>query len=193
MKRGGHNLKNLSGKEFGSLKVVRQLESNRQGFARWECLCECGKTIVFSGASLRKGRKSCGCKNYKHSGVNNPNWCGFGQISGSFWKRIRSSAIDRQINFDIIIEDAWNQFEKQGGKCALTGIEIKLCTSHAIHRKDLNLQTASLDRIDSSKGYTKDNIQWVHKDIQRMKSTLEVNRFIELCSMVHFHKGNQSG
>ena len=44
--------------------------------------------------------------------------------------------------------------------------------------------TASLDRIDSSKGYTKSNIQWVHKDINKMKSDFSMLRFLELCYAV---------
>lgn len=41
--------------------------------------------------------------------------------------------------------------------------------------------TASLDRIDSTKGYTEYNIQWVHKLINIAKSTLTNNQFISMC------------
>lgn len=51
----------------------------------------------------------------------------------------------------------WELFLKQRGKCALTGEDLKLGYK--------NNQTASLDRIDNSIGYEKNNIQWVHKDI----------------------------
>jgi len=44
--------------------------------------------------------------------------------------------------------------------------------------------TASLDRIDSSKGYVKDNVQWVHKDINRMKWNFPQDKFVKLCSFV---------
>ena len=45
-------------------------------------------------------------------------------------------------------------------------------------------KTASLDRIDSNKGYTKDNVQFVHKDINWMKQDFEQNKFIEYCKKV---------
>ena len=47
--------------------------------------------------------------------------------------------------------------------------------------------TASLDRIDSSRGYVIDNIQWVHKDINWLKNDWSQKEFIELCSRVANH------
>lgn len=43
---------------------------------------------------------------------------------------------------------------------------------------------ASLDRKDSSVGYTKNNIQWVHKAINRLKTDFNQKKFIELCHLV---------
>ena len=43
---------------------------------------------------------------------------------------------------------------------------------------------ASLDRIDSSKGYVKDNIQWVHKDVQIMKNKFSEDYFKQICCLV---------
>jgi hypothetical protein len=44
--------------------------------------------------------------------------------------------------------------------------------------------TASVDRIDSSKDYVEGNVQWLHKDINRMKWDLDTDKFIELCKLV---------
>lgn len=44
--------------------------------------------------------------------------------------------------------------------------------------------TASLDRIDSAKGYVEGNVQWVHKRINLMKGTLSEKDFIAFCQMV---------
>jgi hypothetical protein len=38
------------------------------------------------------------------------------------------------------------------------------------HRKKANPFKASLDRIDSSRGYTEDNVQWVCWSVNQMKS-----------------------
>jgi len=34
------------------------------------------------------------------------------------------------------------------------------------------------------KGYTVDNIQWVHRDINLMKQALDLDYFIEMCKKV---------
>ena len=44
--------------------------------------------------------------------------------------------------------------------------------------------TASLDRIDSSRGYVPENVQWVHKVINRMKGTLSDDEFKSWCRTV---------
>ena len=64
-------------------------------------------------------------------------------------------------------------------KCALTGIELKIG-----RRKEADLTTASLDRIDSNKPYCKNNIQWVHKQINLMKHAADQNEFIKFCKLV---------
>lgn len=49
--------------------------------------------------------------------------------------------------------------------------------------------TASLDRIDSNRGYTQDNVQWVHKDVNKMKMDLNQQIFVELCRAIAAHSG----
>ena len=44
--------------------------------------------------------------------------------------------------------------------------------------------TASLDRIDSSKGYILGNIQLVHRDVNRIKSDFEQDYFIKICKLI---------
>ena len=61
----------------------------------------------------------------------------------------------------------------------MTGMHISL---------EYKEQTASFDRIDNSKGYEVGNIQWVHKEINMMRGTLSVDRFIELCEFVVSNK-----
>jgi hypothetical protein len=50
-----------------------------------------------------------------------------------------------------------------------------------------NLTTASLDRIDSSKGYTIDNVQWVHKTVNLMKRELNQQDFIDICNKISYY------
>lgn len=61
----------------------------------------------------------------------------------------------------------------------MSGVELSLGTnSNRVGR------TASLDRIDSSKGYIEGNIQWVHKDINFMKQEMDENSFFCWCGII---------
>jgi hypothetical protein len=52
----------LTGQRFGKLTVLRRVENDRQGKARWACVCECRQDTVVSSDSLRSGNtQSCGC------------------------------------------------------------------------------------------------------------------------------------
>lgn len=49
-------------------------------------------------------------------------------------------------------------------------------------------RTASLDRIDSSKGYLENNVQWVHKDINWMKQDYSHEEFLQYCKLIYENK-----
>lgn len=175
-------LKDLTGMKFHSLLVLYRAGSNRGGKTTWLCLCDCGNKKIFSGDHLTrttKPVKSCGCQQRKR-GNKNPLWNGCGEISGNWWYnhvlRERSQAVRERVPVAVTIEFAWDLFLKQNRKCALSGQDIFI--------GDRQYGTASIDRIDSSKGYEEGNIQWVHKDINFMKRTYSMEYFIEMCRMV---------
>lgn len=115
-------------------------------------------------------------------------WTGYEGISGRYWTGIKASAKKRNLEFNLTIKEAWNQFIIQNQKCALSGIKLILEADKLSHtqRKTIN---ASLDRIDSSKGYVKDNIQWVTKEIQIMKNRFYQEYFIEICKQIARYQG----
>jgi hypothetical protein len=104
------------------------------------------------------------------------------KICITFFKKIQSNAIKRGLSFDLDIDYLWDLFLKQNKKCALTGVDINIV--NATISKNHHLNTASLDRIDSSKGYEKDNIRWVHKTINHIKSDIDDNDLIYLCHLI---------
>lgn len=81
----------------------------------------------------------------------------------------------------ISLEDALDILTKQDCQCAYSGVDINFNFGD---RRIKTLRTASLDRIDSSKGYEKDNVQWVHKTVNFMKHRLSDARFREICNNV---------
>ncbi len=173
----------LSGKTYGLLTVIKNTgkHSNTRsnnGERIWECICSCGGKTELLTSSITKGKiKSCGCLLGRKQG-NNPNWKGYEKISADFWYRITTEAKARKIPFILTIEEAWEKYLFQNGKCALSGLEL------SFERFAKDKRTASLDRIDSLKGYTKDNIQWVHKHINIMKRKHNQEYFVQLCKLV---------
>lgn len=103
---------------------------------------------------------------------------GTDHISLTHFNKIIRSAKDRNIHFDLTIEDITELLVQQNFKCALSGVEI-----YAGYNSD-KTQTASLDRIDSSKGYVIGNVQWLHKDVNVAKMALSQDDFIQMCTAV---------
>ena len=88
------------------------------------------------------------------------------------FNRFKKSAKARGLKWNLTLEQIFLDYN---GVCCLTGEPISI---------DYDSQTASLDRIDSSKGYEVGNIQWVLSDINMMKRNMEQRKFIELCKKV---------
>lgn len=63
------NLKDLTGKQFGKLTVIkRSKEKRNNAHIFWECRCICEKIIIVDGSNLISGNtKSCGCTRKKRS------------------------------------------------------------------------------------------------------------------------------
>lgn len=166
---------NLCGRKFHYLKVESYHSTCSQG-RKWLCKCRCGKKVSVLTSKLINGHtKSCGCYRSELGIGRNKS---FGQITGSYWNSIVCAARSRGLALEISIADAWNKFEQQNGKCKYTGSTLSLSKGK---------RTASLDRIDNQKGYTIDNIQWVHKRINIMKNNMSEPEFLDWCHLVSSH------
>lgn len=186
---------NIVGVVFGKLTVVRFVEKDTNGKLLWECRCDCGNTTIVRGNDLRQKKiQSCGCirretckQNIKHAHLKFPNTYGFtgiGDIPGQHIGQIRTGAYRRKIEYNISKEYLWKLFQDQNGKCALTGIDIWFKSRKSGKERK---PTASLDRIDSNRGYVEGNVQWVHKDINNMKQHFGLEEFLTYCKMVTKH------
>jgi hypothetical protein len=94
----------------------------------------------------------------------------------------------KDLELTITLNDIKELYTKQNGLCALTGVKMTFDTYQTRGNKQIiNVYNMSIDRINSDKGYTKDNIQLVCAMINRMKSDLTDEKFIELCALVVNH------
>ena len=174
-----------SGKDFGLL-VVQQYAGHSGGRSCWTCTCQCGQAVDVRFADLASGAtKSCGCQNNPRRHLNN-SWSGYGEISGSLYAKIRADAARRNIIFNIGIEDMWALYLKQKRRCSLTGWEIWFAPISS-SKGDVQ-RTASLDRIDSRKGYEKSNLRWVHKKCNVLKMSFSDKELLELVRAIAKHK-----
>lgn len=114
------------------------------------------------------------CKKSRHG-----RYTGHREITGSYWYKLRNNAAQRGLDFSVPIEYAWQLYERQGRKCKLSGIPL-IFPSHT----EVPDGNASLDRVDSAKGYTKENVQWVDKIVNKMKWDLSVGEFVQRCRQV---------
>jgi hypothetical protein len=73
----------------------------------------------------------------------------------------------------------WDLFVAQGKKCAITGDYIG------------NIKDASLDRIDSNKGYIPGNVQWTTKQANLSKHKMSMQELINFCQKVINHANQQ--
>ena len=172
----------LTGKTFGKLKALHVDPASTTGRIRWIFQCECGCKKSIQGKHVIHGKiTSCGCEQHG-SGKKSGSWKGYEDISGKYWNRTIRGAVSRNLEFSLTIDKMWDMFMKQNGKCALTGEPISLN----------NPQTASIDRIDSNRGYIEGNVQWVHVKVNLLKSNFSENEFISWCQKVTNHQNEKS-
>lgn len=179
-------LKDLSGQKFNMLTVIERASSSRQGSSTWKCMCDCGKEITASSDHLTRKKNpimGCGCQRFKR-GNGKPQWNGYEGISGGWWfnhvTKERTQTSRPKVPVTITKEYAWDLFISQDKKCSLSGVDIVIAG-------ESKYNTASIDRIDSSKGYEEGNIQWVHKHVNFMKRTYSQEYFIEMCKKIAQH------
>jgi hypothetical protein len=187
----GRFAKNIIGQVFGDFIVLSKSNTKRDPggdyVAMWLCKCQsCGLEKEIRSKNLKRTDRirTCDC-HLKQKMSENGKKCrkGSKNISGAYWFSLKRDAKKRGFEFLISIDYGQLLLEKQNFKCSLTGIPIvrELSNSPWLRQGE---NTASLDRIDSSKGYIEDNVQWVHKDINFMKSNLKQEDFINWCKLV---------
>ena len=121
------------------------------------------------------------CREHLLSICNNQidEYTSFRYILRSVYKRFKEVDIDLEY-----LKQLW---ETQKGICPYTGIKLKLPT---YKNHNFYFDCASLDRIDSSKGYIKGNVQFISLPINYMKSTksdIEVKQFLKQISSYTSH------
>ncbi len=174
----------LTGREFDRLTAQFPVGTNKEGRRIWRCQCKCGNLVDVTSCSLRdRTTRSCGCLQVDLA--RKRWWRGHSEIGLGFWNNVVKHAEARDLPFSITIEYAWDLFLPQDRRCAISGFPLKF--SSAYHKKGRAEQTASLDRIDSARGYEIGNVQWVHKVVNMMKRDMPEDEFVTWCRRIADH------
>jgi hypothetical protein len=168
-----NNCSSIQQKNLAAIKTrgFQLLDGYKNVKNKSKFLCRCGKEFISTIQHIVSGHtSSCGCE----SGFNRRK--GTNLVSGTYYTTLKNSASLRLLDFNISIEYITFLLQKQNFKCALSGLEIECGYK--------NSHSASLDRIDNTKGYTEDNVQWLHKDVNFLKNRMKQEKFIFYCKEI---------
>lgn len=167
------------GDVFGEWTIIDSYPCRIGKNVSYKCQCRCSEVAYVRRNMLSTG-KSTKCRKCSSNHL----YKGLQSLSGTYYSSLKYNANKRGIEFNVSIEYLYSVFIKQAEKCALSAMDIILDRNITGRSKGMGVQTASLDRIDSSKGYIEGNVQWVHKDINFMKQSYSEEYFKELCKKI---------
>lgn len=163
-----HRAKDLTGKKFGKLTVVKKVErKNRSN--QWLCKCDCGKEVVCYQYNLERGTStSCGClRSYYAKKTRSCH----GESTGKFYKKW-SSIKTRCYNKNTPC------YKNYGGR------GIKMCDEwldfwnfREWAYKNGYSEGLTLERIDVNGNYEPSNCKWIPMKEQAINK--RNNSFIE--------------
>ena len=103
-------IKNLIGKKFDKLLVLKRVDNDSSGNSQWLCKCDCGNERIINRGYLkyRKSIKSCGCSLYN-------------DLTGQRFGRLLVVSKAKKIMQRI----AWNCICDCGNECIVIGKSLK--------------------------------------------------------------------
>lgn len=136
-----------------------------------ECTCGSGYSRWIQCSELLNPNKCFSCKKCAHKREE--------YLYPNQYGKLKRSALTRDIEFNVSLEYLWNLWKSQHNICAITGDTLD------------SIKDASLDRIDSLKGYVEGNVQWVTSRANISKHTMTMEELYDFCKKVLNHANQQ--
>lgn len=178
------------------LVLIERVNSRKAKFQ-----CDCGNTKIIDIRDVIRGKtKGCGCginneaqraaasirvKKLRELNIFIPKTTRKETAISKFLPLIRKTKNRKEILNTLTAADLQDVLDNQDGKCIYSDVDLIFLTSSQ-HNRKIKIEPyyqASVDRIDSSKGYTKDNVQLVSVACNRAKnimSDVEMVKFISI-------------
>lgn len=175
-----------------------------------EIICsnpKCGKSILKDGSEVRRNEK-IGRANYcsskcsgqvqavhvsGYSGSNSVisirNYAGNAKDQFTGLREHLARAKSRLKECSITLQDLLDVWNKQEGICPYTGIKL---IQPKDAKNEIMMYKASLDRIDSTQGYIKGNVQFISATANLAKQSMSHDDMVIFCKLISEHWNNKS-
>ena len=142
-------VKDLTGRKFQRVEVLRHVGSDPQRRALWECKCDCGKIWTVRGTELRNGNvTSCGCMSADRMRTHGMEGTKIYNVWASMKARCQNPKHQAYGNYGgrgITVCERWQEFENFYADMGEPPPSDKRLT---------------LERIDNESGYCPGNCKW---------------------------------
>lgn len=166
------------------LEVVEKRGKNKLKI--FLCRCKCGNIVeCIATKVITEAKKNCGCywSSIKVKFVTK-------DITLGFWTKLKNVSRERnnkgrQLDFNITPEYLQEIWDNQKGLCYFSNRQLYISKSTEEYKNGMT--TASVDRIDNSKGYVIGNIRFVHKIVNLSKRILSDEIYLSICRKVSYY------
>lgn len=141
--------KDISGERHGRLSVIAPHDRDKHGKVRWQCKCDCGRSVIAVGSDLTKGHTtSCGCSRIGSTGK--PKHGLYGTPTYISWRSMNSRCHNPKAR----------GYEFWGGRGISVCDEWRDSFSAFHEYMGDRPEGMSLDRIDNNGNYEPGNVRW---------------------------------
>jgi hypothetical protein len=173
----GVRIKALAGQRFGRLVARSRVIKN--GKSHWVCRCDCGNVVRVALINLGRNTRSCGCirrevcrarerrKNHPTHGVVLTYYKRNARLAGHEWA--------------LTADQFWKLIQDRCHYCGAPPRQHRIIGRNLTHN--------GIDRIDSTKGYTTDNVVSCCTTCNRAKLTMTAPEFLGWARHVAIHQG----
>lgn len=179
------------GDKFGRLTVIQEVEPDRHGFRMFKCQCDCGTVKVVRAVHSKSARaKSCGCLIRERSveAAKKKNTLPLGEANfRALYADYKAKASKRNLDWNLSPEEFRELTSKPCRYCGTAP-----ATEINKNRKLNGIYVCNgVDRRDSTKGYTKENVVPCCRQCNTMKWDYSESEFLSKIREILAHESQR--